>query len=84
MAGIGDYKGEGKFNMDPSEFYGYGNQKRNSKSPLLQGDIQDQGAESTCAAYGNPKPTDEERANMLKCPDFKSNKKDSVKRGLGF
>ena len=84
MPGIGKYKGEGEFNMNPSEFYGYGNQKKDSKSPLLQGNISDQGAESTCAAYGNPKPSQEERANMLKCPDFKQNKNESVKRGLGF
>lgn len=83
MAGIGKYKGEGEFNMEPSEFYGYGNQKIN-KTPLNFGGIKEQQQESTCAAYGNPKPTDEERANMLKCPDFKSSNKTQKGRGLGF
>ena len=80
MAGIGDYKGEGEFTMKPSEFYGYGNQKKDI-SPLKGRNIDDQANENTCAAYGNPKPSKEDRAKMLACPNFSSNK---AKQGVGF
>ena len=82
MAGIGKYKGEGEFNMKPSEFYGYGNQKVGT--PLNFGGMKEQQAEHNCDGIDRPNPSKEERANMLACPDFKSNSKAQKGRGLGL